>query len=400
MHWEHLKSFSPVPGSRRVIGTRHSGHAGFVRRAFLMRALPAPAPPENCCSHNGNRRTTRNSLHLIIVTNQQPVALIGPRLDQRASVTPPPTVFIKLVYRMSAATSTLTLTSHADRRVRPCTVCVADHTPRTTVRTCKQCFRCAYCLRSDPPRHNLPCSICRVEIKPHILVALCSWYTHRGALSLEYCFSGIRYSAPDPPSILLPASPSMPHVPVPECLVCMEPFDEHVRVPLMLTPCGHSLCARCNASCITPRCPTCRAVVQNSFKNFEVLKFVTASAPVVARPGIVSLAVAAARAQPQGVAARGGAWWEESDDIESFDSDYEPASASASVSASGPVPDPVAPAPVPRVGVSVAHARRNVCKRQRGESSGVGEWECAFCSKTYKYDGSCVKHERSCRSRT
>jgi hypothetical protein len=160
-------------------------------------------------------------------------------------------------------------------------------------------------------------------------------------------------------------------------------------------------------------------VVQRTFKNFEVLKFVAATTALLARApdtpavvvpspsradsagagvGIVSLAVAAAsrdRTERVPVAlpaeVRGEALWDSEEDLDSE------------------APDPVpVPAVVPaRVfvageGLRAAHepgAPRGVCKRRRGQSSGVGEWACAFCMKSYKYDGSCAKHERICRHR-
>jgi hypothetical protein len=69
------------------------------------------------------------------------------------------------------------------------------------------------------------------------------------------------------------ATLAAPHaLSVPECAVCLEPLCAGAcrRAPVVLAPCGHSLCSSC--ACALTRCPTCRSGVAAVVRNYELEK--------------------------------------------------------------------------------------------------------------------------------
>ena len=51
-----------------------------------------------------------------------------------------------------------------------------------------------------------------------------------------------------------------------ECSLCCELYDENKRKPLVLVPCGHSLCKVCAHQLVVNECPFCRIEISKTLK--------------------------------------------------------------------------------------------------------------------------------------
>ena len=59
-----------------------------------------------------------------------------------------------------------------------------------------------------------------------------------------------------------------------DCGVCLEEFNSSgTNTPVMLVPCGHTICLKCNSKLYA--CPYCRRIIIQHVKNFNVLEVVT-----------------------------------------------------------------------------------------------------------------------------
>lgn len=53
----------------------------------------------------------------------------------------------------------------------------------------------------------------------------------------------------------------------PECLICTELFEKISCIPILLNPCGHSVCKTCYKNWKIKSCPFCRKEIENSCQN-------------------------------------------------------------------------------------------------------------------------------------
>ena len=63
-----------------------------------------------------------------------------------------------------------------------------------------------------------------------------------------------------------------------ECSLCCELYDENKRKPLVLVPCGHTLCKVCAYQLVTSECPFCRLAISKPL--FWNLSFKLAFVPI------------------------------------------------------------------------------------------------------------------------
>jgi hypothetical protein len=59
-----------------------------------------------------------------------------------------------------------------------------------------------------------------------------------------------------------------------DCTVCYLIYDNNERFPMILVPCGHSICKECTQlmNSLTRICPFCRERSQMTLKNYQLVE--------------------------------------------------------------------------------------------------------------------------------
>ena len=54
-----------------------------------------------------------------------------------------------------------------------------------------------------------------------------------------------------------------------DCIICFEKYNDSNRKPLVLIPCGHTICGECLES--IDKCPTCRENIERTVENWDLI---------------------------------------------------------------------------------------------------------------------------------
>jgi hypothetical protein len=54
-----------------------------------------------------------------------------------------------------------------------------------------------------------------------------------------------------------------------DCIICFEKYNDSNRKPLVLIPCGHTICKKCSES--IDNCPKCRKNIERKVENWDLI---------------------------------------------------------------------------------------------------------------------------------